>query len=113
MAYYIKANPKVAQFLGLQQQRYRLPDGNYLLWQNDMLAFAPIWQLADACKRIGGVMLDGDGARMEQRGEQCVELPQAEDEQFRTDEPAGETAEAEAESEEEPQADEAGEGETE
>ena len=32
MARYIKANPKVAQYLNLQNDRNTVKDGNYILW---------------------------------------------------------------------------------
>ena len=45
MARYIKANPKVAQFLRLDNDRNQIKDGNYLLWQSDMLAFGRLTEL--------------------------------------------------------------------
>ena len=38
MARYIKANRLVAEFLHLENDRNKLNDGNYLLWQQDMFA---------------------------------------------------------------------------
>ena len=42
MARYIKANPKVAAYLHLENDRLKLKDGNYILWQGDMTAFGPL-----------------------------------------------------------------------
>ena len=43
MARYIKANQKVAAYLHLENDRLRLKDGNYILWQGDR-----IWSIAHA-----------------------------------------------------------------
>ena len=55
MARYIKANPKVAAFLGVERDRNTVKDGNYLLWQADMLAFGPLTQLTETLAQIGGI----------------------------------------------------------
>ena len=55
MARYIKANPRVAAFLGLMRDRNTVTDGNYLLWQADMLAFGPLTQLSETLAQIGGI----------------------------------------------------------
>lgn len=46
MARYIKANPKVAAYLNLQNDRNTVKDGNYILWQSDLLPFGPLHALA-------------------------------------------------------------------
>ena len=82
MARYIKANPKVAQFLNLESDRNTVKDGNYLLWQSDMLAFGSLTQLANTLAQIGGIALLAHEAREEQDGTVTRPLPQATDERF-------------------------------
>lgn len=82
MARYIKANPKVAQYLRLENDRNRVKDGNYLLWQADMLAFGGLTELARILERIGGISLLAHEARQEQDGTVVRELPIAADPQF-------------------------------
>lgn len=82
MARYIKANPLVAQYLQLEDERNKVSDGNYLLWQNDMLKFGPLTQLNDILVKIGGIALMPHEARSEQDGTICRPLPRATDERF-------------------------------
>ena len=82
MARYIKANPKVAAFLHLENDRNTVKDGNYLLWQGDMLAFGPLTQLSETLEQIGGIALLSHEAREEQEGVVIRELPIATDERF-------------------------------
>ena len=82
MARYIKANPKVAAFLHLENDRNTVKDGNYLLWQGDMLAFGPLTQLSVTLEQIGGIALLAHEAREEQKGTVTRELPIATDERF-------------------------------
>ena len=82
MARYIKANPKVAAFLHLENDRNTVKDGNYLLWQGDMLAFGPLTQLSVTLEQIGGIALLAHEAREEQEGVVIRELPTATDERF-------------------------------
>lgn len=96
MARYIKANPKVAKFLNLESDRNTVKDGNYLLWQGDMLAFGPLTQLSDTLEQIGAIALLAHEAREEQDGTVTRPLPQATDERF----VMPPTAEAEAAQEE-------------
>ena len=93
MARYIKANPKVAKFLNLESDRNTVKDGNYLLWQADMLAFGPLTQLADTLQQIGGIALLPHEAREEQDGTVTRPLPQATDPRFIV-EPTGSEANA-------------------
>jgi hypothetical protein len=108
MATYIKANKKVAEFLGLTVERNQLPDGNYLLWQADMLKFGPLTRLSATLEEIGGVALTSNEARREQDGDTAVELPAATDERFYIAppvvEPEPEPEPTEGESEEEDEA---------
>ena len=82
MARYIKANPLVAQYLQLEDERNKVSDGNYLLWQNDMLKFGPLTQLNDILVKIGGIALMPHEARSEQDGTICRPLPMATDARF-------------------------------
>lgn len=82
MARYIKANPLVAQYLQLEDERNKVSDGNYLLWQNDMLKFGPLIQLNDILVKIGGIALMPHEARSEQDGTICRPLPRATDARF-------------------------------
>lgn len=94
MARYIKANPKVAAFLGLTRDRNTVKDGNYLLWQADMLAFGPLTQLSETLTQIGGLALLAHEAREEQDGTVSRPLPVATDPRFVVDSAAtGETPE--------------------
>ena len=82
MARYIKANPLVAQYLQLEDERNKVSDGNYLFWQNDMLKFGPLTQLNDILVKIGGIALMPHEARSEQDGTICRPLPMAADARF-------------------------------
>lgn len=82
MARYIKANPLVARYLQLENDRNIVSDGNYLFWQNDMLKFGPLTQLNDILVKIGGIALMPHEARSEQDGAICRPLPMATDERF-------------------------------
>ena len=82
MARYIKANPKVAAFLALTRDRNTVKDGNYLLWQSDMLAFGPLTQLSETLTQIGGLALLAHEAREEQDGTVTRPLPTPTDPRF-------------------------------
>ena len=83
MARYIKINPKVAQYLHLESDRNRVKDGNYLLWQADILPFGRLTELPEILERIGGIALLAGEARQEQDGTVIHELPEATDEAFK------------------------------
>lgn len=100
MARYIKVNPKVAGYLHLTEDRNKVADGNYLLWQADMLAFGRLSELPEILMKIGGLSLQAHEAREEQDGTVVRELPTPEDPQFvmnDTDDEAMEDADAEEE----------------
>ncbi|MBO8482772.1 MAG: hypothetical protein IAB75_01430 [Bacteroidetes bacterium] len=82
MALYIKANPKVARFLNLDNDRNVVKDGNYLLWQADMLAFGRLTDLPQILIQIGAIALRAHEAREEQDGTVSRELPVAADPRF-------------------------------
>lgn len=89
MARYIKANSKVAEHLNLTGIRSRLADGNYLLWQADMLAFGRPSELPQILDRIGGIALQAHEAREEQDGTATRKLPEAADPLFALGEKTG------------------------
>ena len=82
MARYIKANPKVVNYLHLENDRNKLKDGNYILWLQDMMAFGPLPHLADTLQRIGAIALLSHEAREEQYGTTTRPLPVATDPKF-------------------------------
>lgn len=82
MVRYIKANPKVVDFLHLKDSRNQLKDGNYILWQGDMLAFGSLTELTEILAQIGGIALTSHEAREEQDGTVTRPLPVATDPRF-------------------------------
>ena len=82
MARYIKVNPKVAQFLRVENDRNQVKDGNYLLWQADILPFGRLTDLPQILEQIGGIALMAHEARQEQDGTVVRELPTATDPRF-------------------------------
>ena len=110
MARYIKANPKVAQFLRVENDRNQVKDGNYLLWQADILPLGRLTDLPQILEQIGGIALMAHEARQEQDGTVLRELPTATDQRFvvekkevtteTTEEPAEQPTDGAAESEE-------------
>lgn len=82
MARYIKANPKVAQFLRVENDRNQVKDGNYLLWQADILPLGRLTDLPQILEQIGGIALMAHEARQEQDGTVVRELPIATDPRF-------------------------------
>lgn len=94
MARYIKANHKVVQYLHLENDRNQVRDGNYLLWQADLLAFGRLIDLPQILAQIGGISLAAHEARQEQDGTVVRELPTATDERFVITEEKHETEQA-------------------
>ena len=82
MARYIKANGKVAEYLKLENDRNKVTDGNYLLWQADMLAFGRLTELPQILEQRGGLALQAHEAREEQDGTVVRKLPVATDPRF-------------------------------
>ena len=82
MARYIKANPKVAQFLRVENDRNQVKDGNYLLWQADILPLGRLTDLPQILEQSGGIALMAHEARQEQDGTVLRELPTATDPRF-------------------------------
>lgn len=116
MARYIKANRLVAEFLHLENDRNKLNDGNYLLWQQDMLEFGPLPQLNETLVMIGGLALLPHEAREEQDGVISRPLPIATDPRFilpdPTPEPEENNGESQGENSEQVEQPANGEGET-
>ena len=82
MARYIKVNPLVAKHLNLQDDRNAVQDGNYILWQSDLLAFGPLIRMAEILATIGAIALMPHEAREEQDGVNLRPLPEATDPRF-------------------------------
>lgn len=95
MAYYIKANPKVAEYLNLENVRLRLEDGNYILWQADMTAFRSLTLLNETLVQIGAIALMPQEAKQEQDGTVTRPLPVATDVRFVMEEPDQEAEDTE------------------
>ena len=123
MARYIKANSKVAEYLKLENDRNKVTDGNYLLWQADMLAFGRLTELPQILEQIGGLALQAHEAREEQDGTVVRKLPIATDPRFVVEEAAEQPgnidtptdvpeAGTDTEAGEEPESPEDGQGET-
>ena len=78
---YIKANRKVAEYLGIATQRLQFPDGNFLLWKFDLMPLGG--NNDDTLRMIGGVGMNSEQVRDEQRGVTTTRLPMATDERFK------------------------------
>ncbi len=66
----------------MENDRNQVQDGNYLLWQADMLAFGRLTELPQILEQIGGIALQAYEAREEQDGTTVRELPTATDSRF-------------------------------
>lgn len=82
MERYIKANRKVVEFLQLTEDRTELPDGNFILWCQDILPLVNSIIFEETLSNIGAIVMDGQTARKEQDGEVCNKLPVAIDSRF-------------------------------
>ena len=91
MVRYIKANPKVVEYLHLKESRNQLRDTNYILWQSDILEFGSLTQLPEILEQIGAIALSSHEARQEQDGEVLRPLPVATDPRFIIETPAEES----------------------
>lgn len=98
--YHCKANKKVWAYQNFRvNDRYQCKDGNYILWQNDMVNIGSKLGmtigsdfrqfLVDVCEQIGAVLLTLPEAKEEQDGTVTRTLPTALDVRFQLD---GETA---------------------
>lgn len=86
----------------MEKDRNKVKDGNYLLWQADILPFGRLTELPQILEQIGGIALLAHEARQEQDGTVCRELPTATDSRFVVEktEDTEENAETPAETEE-------------
>lgn len=82
MERYVKANRKVVEFLGLQNDRTQFRDGNFLLWMQDLMVFGNLINFGSILSQIGAIALTGEEAREEQDGVTNRPLPTATDERF-------------------------------
>ena len=67
MANYIKVTEKVAASMGLTSIRNKTADGNYLLWQADILRF-PVDDIFSRAAYCGGAVLTPNAAKEEVDG---------------------------------------------
>lgn len=82
MEKYVKANRKVVEFLGLQNDRTQFKDGCFLLWMQDLMVFGNLMNFESILSQIGAIPLTGEEARQEQDGVMNRPLPTATDERF-------------------------------
>lgn len=80
----------------MEKDRNKVKDGNYLLWQADMLPFGRLTELPQILEQIGGIALQAHEARQEQDGTVCRELPIATDSRFVVEKPETPAEETEA-----------------
>ena len=66
----------------VENDRNKVKDGNYLLWQADMQAFGKLIDLPEILEQIGGIALMAHEAREEQDGTVIRPLPTATDPRF-------------------------------
>ena len=76
---FVKVSPWTAKKLNLDRTRIRMADGNYLLYQTDLLVFGPLFRLREYAARIGGAVMSDREAAANQRGEMTTALPAATD----------------------------------
>lgn len=95
----------------VENDRNKVKDGNYLLWQADMQAFGKLIDLPEILEQIGGIALMAHEAREEQDGTVIRPLPTATDPRFivePAEAPAEESAAVENEQPAEEPAEESG-----
>lgn len=78
---YIKVNSKVAEILGVTDQRPQFADGSYMLWKFDLMAIGG--NNDETIRKIGGVGMTSAQVRAEQQGETTTPLPEPEDPKYR------------------------------
>lgn len=77
---YIKTPKELAIHLGFKYSRPQFPDGNYLLWDRDLLRFGNSSSFPQLIPALGCVILTPEEVRAEQDGGEPNELPVAIDE---------------------------------
>ncbi len=71
---YIKSPRPLAAFLGLLDSRTTFADGNYLLWDRDILRLAGSGTIEELLPQIGSIILTAPEVRAEQN-EECQPHP--------------------------------------
>lgn len=71
---YIKAPKKVAELVGQDGNRSVLPDGNFVLWERDLLSLLPY-----DLEALGCIALSAEEIREEQTGGEPHALPEPTD----------------------------------
>lgn len=77
---YIKAPKELAIHLGLKYSRPQFPDGNYLLWDRDLMRFGNSSTFPQLIPALGCTILTASEVREEQDGGEPNKLPVATDE---------------------------------
>lgn len=89
-AVFVLVSPFVAKKMGLYCTRLKMPDGNVLLYQSDLLVFGPLFRVREYAARIGGTVLNDPEAAAVSRGESSPALPVPTDPEYIDPEPAPE-----------------------
>ena len=71
---YIKVSKDVAEWLGLKYSRPVLPDGNYTIWDRDLLRLGSSDDLEEIVASLGGKVMSASELRAEQDGAEPCEL---------------------------------------
>ena len=79
---YFKVNKKVAEYLGLTQDRNKTADGAYIIWVADLSRFGNIGNKNAILADIGGIELTPKETLDEIKGITNTPLPQPQDERF-------------------------------
>ena len=79
---YFKVNKKVAEYLGLTQDRNKTADGAYIIWVADLSRFGNIGNKNAILADIGGIELTPKETLGEIKGITNTPLPQPQDERF-------------------------------
>ena len=70
MERYIKANRKVVEFLQLTEDRTELPDGNFILWCQDILPLVDSIVFQETLSKIGAIAMDGQQSIVDAKQDQ-------------------------------------------
>ena len=79
---YFKVNKKVAEYLGLTQDRNKTADGAYIIWVADLSRLGNIGNKNAILADIGGIELTPKETLDEIKGITNTPLPQSQDERF-------------------------------
>lgn len=72
MAFYVKVAKEVAEKTGYSKFRNELPDGSFLLWQEDVNSIGIGYNFDERVQSLGGVTLTSKHAKREQDGQSCL-----------------------------------------